>query len=264
MTEQAVTTYARYFQDTLGLQVVPLFAPTFGVAGGLCRCREGADCTSPGKHPKGRFKGQPSRLPTKYENYAVVLGRYVVVDVDDRSILDTLPEVLGFALPETWAVDTGKGRHYWFQHTEPLATRLGAFPKVDLKSGNTYVVGPGSVSITGTFYEPINELPIAPAPEDLVVACGRQRVQLDVPVTHSIPKTTSRFGLPTVEQWCAEMRDTSTRNNTLLRLSCLMMRSGWAGEDALVMLALAAEEAGLGAYEIERTMDSARRMVMGG
>lgn len=255
--------YARYLQDELGLQVVPLFSPTFGVAGGLCRCREGADCASPGKHPKGRYKGQPSRLPTKYENYAVVLGPYVVVDVDDRDILDTLPEVLGFELPDTWAVDTGKGRHYWFKHTDPLATRLGAFPKVDLKSGNTYVVGPGSVSVTGAIYEPINSLPIAPAPEALVNACGRQRVQMDAPITHSIPKTTSHFAMPTVEQWCAEMRDTTTRNNTLLRLSCLMMRSGWAGEDALILLAEAAHEAGLGGYEIERTMESARRMVTG-
>lgn len=253
--------YARYFQDTLGLQVVPLFSPVFGPAGGICRCRDGAACASPGKHPKARYKGQPSRLPAAMENYAVVLGRYVVVDVDDREVLERLPEVLGFELPDTWAVDTGKGRHYWFHHGEPLATRLGAFPKVDLKSGATYVVGPGCRSVTGATYTPVNSLAIAEAPEALVKACGRARIHRETAITHTVPMVTSRFALPAVEEMCDAMRTSPTRNNTLLQLSCYLLRSGWAGEDALRMLASAAMEAGLSEAEVMRTQDSARRMV---
>jgi hypothetical protein len=260
MSDQ-MQSYAVYFQDYLGMQVVPLFGPSFGPAGGICRCKEGADCASPGKHPKAKYKGQPSRLPTKYENYAVVLGSYVVVDVDDREILDRLSDVLGFELPETWAVDTGKGRHYWFKHHEPLATRLGAFSKVDLKSGNTYVVGPGRTSVNGITYEPINTLAIAPAPDALVTACGKQREHASTVIQHVVPATTSHFAIPAVELMCDEMRMSTTRNNTLLRLTCLLLRSGWAGEDAVAMMADAARDAGLSENEIARTQDSARKMV---
>jgi len=259
----AAVDYARWFHDALGLQVVPLYAPAFGPAGGMCRCRAGASCESPGKHPVGRYKGQPSRLPTGYQNYGVVLGRFVVVDVDDRAILDDLHGVLGFDLPDTWAVDTGKGRHYWFEAPEPMATRLGAFTKVDLKSGTTYVVGPGSISVTGTVYEPINTLPIAAAPEALLKACGKAKRHVDTVVMHTIPRTTSPFGLDWVRSRCDEMRSSGTRNNTLLRITCEFLRAGWVGEDSIALLADAAIEAGLGEEEVRRTQDSARRMVVG-
>lgn len=259
-----MVSYATWFQDHLGLQVVPLFAPSFGPAGGICRCREGASCTSPGKHPKAKYKGMPSRLPTKYENYAVVLSNYVVVDVDDRSILDTLPDVMGFTLPDTWAVQTGKGMHFWFRHTEPLATRLGAFPKVDLKSGNTYVVGPGSTSISGIPYEPINVLPIADAPAALVAACGKAPVHTSTVIRHRIPAVTNVWAMQGVQEACEEMRTSQTRNNTLLKLTCWMMRSGYMGEDSIAMLADAARAAGLSDSEITRTQNSARNMVVFG
>jgi hypothetical protein len=204
----------------------------------------------------------PSRLPTIYENYAIVLDQYVVVDVDDRAILDNLPEVLGFYLPETWAVDTGKGRHYYFKHTEPLATRLGAFPKVDLKSGNTYVVGPGSTSINGIVYEPINTLPIAAAPEELVKACGPQRSHTAARIPNTMSMTTSQWAMPAVQEALQEMESSQTRNNTLLRLTCHMIRSGWAGWDAIEMLAESARIAGLSEGEIQRTQQSAIQMVL--
>lgn len=263
MSDQMVS-YATWFQDYLGLQVVPLFSPSFGPAGGVCRCRDGAMCASPGKHPKAKYKGMPSRLPTKYENYAVVLDRYVVVDVDDRAILPNLAQVMGFELPETWAVQTGKGMHYWFKHHEPLATRLGAFPKVDLKSGNTYVVGPGSTSVNGIVYEPINTLPIAEAPDALVAACGKAKEHTSTAIRHVIPQKTNVFALPYVEDLCNEMRTSQTRNNTLLRLTCLVMRSGYLGEDSIAMLANAARDAGLTDAEIQRTQNSARKMVVYG
>lgn len=254
--------YARHF-ESLGLQIVPLYGPVFGPAGGRCSCRAGADCQSPGKHPRHRFKGQPSRLPTGADNYAIVLGPYVVVDIDDRALVDTVEEVLGFDLPDTWCVDTARGKHLWFKADRPLATRLGAFPSIDLKSGSTYVVGPGSSSVTGVVYEPCNDLPIAEAPEALVRLCGAPRRHVESVITHPIPRTTSVFALPTVEQWCAEMRASTTRNNSLLRLTCLALRSGIIGEDGITMLADAARDAGLADDEIERTQTSARRMVTG-
>lgn len=262
MVEPLQITYAKYFQDVLGLQVVPLFGPMFGPGGGICRCRDGASCDNAGKHPRAKFKDKPSRLPSNIDNYAVVLGPYVVVDVDDRSVIDDLEAVMGYELPPTWTINTAHGCHMWFRHDEPLATRIGRYPKVDLKSGNTYVVGPGSTSVSGVMYEPINNLPIATAPEQLVRACGRPSIASSVKVTREIPEVTSVFAQASVQRICDEMLTTPTRNNTLHRNTCLLLRSGWAGKDAIVQLAAAAAQAGLTAEEISRTIDSAWNAVM--
>lgn len=259
----AALDYATYMQDVLGLQVVPLWGPTFGPAGGRCTCRAGASCESPCKHPRGRYKDQPSRLPAGSDNYAVVLGRYVVVDVDDRSVLDTLGDTLGFALPDTWAVDTGRGRHYWFLAEAPLRTRIGAWHKVDVKSGPTYVVGAGSVSVNGTVYEPINTLPIAPCPPALVQHCAYAGRPM-APVIHALPSVTNRFAWQALEPKLEAMRSATERNNTLHRTACEMMRSGIYGTDAIAALAAAAIDAGLTEYEVRRTIDSARRAVVAG
>lgn len=252
--------YAIYMQDTLGLQVVPLYGPVCGPAGGRCSCRSGAGCESPCKHPRGRYKDQPSRLPTGSDNYAVVLGKYVVIDVDDRSVLETLGDVMGFELPETWAVDTARGRHYWFVADAPLRTRIGAWHKVDVKSGPTYVVGAGSVSVTGVVYEPVNTLPIAPCPAALVVRCAAYAPL--PPVTHALPERTSRFAMQALEERLATMRSATERNVTLHRTACELMRSGIYGVDALAALGDAAIEAGLSEREVLRTIESARRAVM--
>lgn len=262
MSEPTHITYARYFQDQLGLQVVPLFGPVFGPAGGMCRCRDGATCENAGKHPRAKYRDKPSRLPSNIDNYAVVLGQYIVVDVDDRGVLDRLSEVMGFTLPDTWTINTAHGCHMWYKHTEPCATRLGRYEKVDLKSNNTYVVGPGSTSVSGVVYEPINNLPIADAPQQLVEACGRPSSISSVKITREIPEVTSVFAMPTIDRYCEEMRTTNTRNNTLHRTVCTLLRSGWAGKDSIVMLAEAAAQAGLQAEEIQRTIDSAWRAVM--
>lgn len=253
--------YARYMQDTLGLQIVPLYGPTFGPAGGRCTCRSGADCESPCKHPRSRYKDQPSRLPTGGDNYAVVLGRYVVVDVDDRSVLESLDDVLGFTLPDTWAVDTGRGRHYWFVAEAPLRTRIGAWPKIDVKSGGTYVVGAGSVSVNGVVYEPVNTLPIAPCPAALVARCKPAIDRQWTPVA-SVPSVTSHFAMQALEAKLDAMRSATQRNVVLHRTACEMLRSGIYGLDALEALGQAAIDAGLSEYEVRRTINSARRGVL--
>lgn len=260
MTEPVHITYARYFQDTLGLQVVPLHGIITGPGGSICRCRDGASCENIGKHPRAKFMGKPSHLPSNIDNYAVVLGPYIVVDVDDRSIIDDLPDVIGFELPDTWTVNTARGQHRWFKHDEPVRTRIKRWPKVDIKSNNTYVVGPGSRSANG-FYEPINNLPITPAPAALVEAAGKP-CTTDVKVTRPIPEVTSIFAMPTIQRLCSEMLQSDTRNNDLHRHTCMLLRSGWAGKDSIVMLAEAAAQAGLSGEEIQRTIDSAWRAVM--
>lgn len=259
MSEPRHITYAKYFQS-LGLQIVPLFGPLDGPAGSICRCREGADCASPCKHPVAKYKGQPSKLPNLIQNYAIVLDRFVVVDVDDMATLQSIYDVLGFRLPETYTVKTGRGAHLWFEHTEPLGTRLGAFPKVDLKSGFSYVVGPGSRSINGTVYDPVITAPIAPCPPELVKLCGQTHTH--IPMTASLPYESYPTAIPTLLSWCYDITVSQTRNNDLLRLTCRAIRSGLFARKEIMMLGEAARQAGLTEDEVHRTMESAFRSVM--
>lgn len=261
MSEPEHIQFARYFAS-LGLQIVPLFGPLDGPAGSICRCREGASCPNAGKHPVGRYKGMPSKLPNLHQNYAIVLDSYIVVDVDDGDTLANLYNILGFELPETFTVATARGAHLWFKHDEPMATRLGAFPKVDLKSGFTYVVGPGSRSVSGTVYTPVITAPIAPAPIELVKACGKAHVH--EPMVGTLPTCTMAWAMPSMERWCDEIRASSTRNNDLLRLSCRAIRSGLYDAETIGLLGRAAMDAGLSREEVERTLSSAFRSVSGG
>ena len=263
MTEPAHIAMARFFQDTMGLQVVPLFGLLHGPAGSICRCREGASCANAGKHPRQRFKGMPSKLPSLVDNYAVVLGRFIVVDVDDMETLGRLFDVLGFELPETLTIQTSRGAHLWFEHTEPMATRLGAYPKVDLKSGTGYVVGPLSATASGGTYKIAIGAPIATAPVELVAACGKARTH-EV-MSNTLPCETSPWALPALVMMGEEIRGSQSRNNDLLRLSCRAIRSGIFDAATIVdVLGSAAMAAGLGEEEVRRTLESAFRSVLSG
>jgi hypothetical protein len=174
--------------------------------------------------------------------------------------LQSIYDVLGFRLPETYTVKTGRGAHLWFEHTEPLGTRLGAFPKVDLKSGFSYVVGPGSRSINGTVYDPVITAPIAPCPPELVKLCGQTHTH--IPMTASLPYESYPTAIPTLLSWCYDITVSQTRNNDLLRLTCRAIRSGLFARKEIMMLGEAARQAGLTEDEVHRTMESAFRSVM--
>jgi hypothetical protein len=65
-------------------------------------------------------------------------------------------------LPATLTVKTGRGIHKYFSGSRRSGRMLGG----DVKSEGSYVVGPGSVHLSGSTYAIIDDSPIAPLPKD--------------------------------------------------------------------------------------------------
>lgn len=151
----------------------PVF-PLHGMKNCKCTCGY-VNCPRPGKHPRrsNSFK-EATTDPTiinmwfKYEpelNYGVRMGQEightgkmaVVVDVDRYKVggadaLEELEKVHG-RLPATVEVLTGAGgSHYYFLTDCSLSFTDKLGKNIDLKV-NGYVVGPGSVHVSGRRYE---------------------------------------------------------------------------------------------------------------
>lgn len=66
-------------------------------------------------------------------------------------------------------VATAKGRHFYFQARDghQLGNRKGAFTgyNIDIRAGNAYVVGPGSIYETGVIYTMVTDASPAPIPD---------------------------------------------------------------------------------------------------
>lgn len=138
--------------------------------GFACRCRLGASCKRPGKHPHiakpyenatrsaARVHKWALRWPAA--NWAWIPGRssHADIDVDNRRAGDealyALESTYG-PLPDTERVITGDGVHITFK--VPATPRLAAqelAPGIELKTGPTsYVILPGSIHHAGARYE---------------------------------------------------------------------------------------------------------------
>ena len=149
--------------------------PLHSIQNGRCTC-ERDDCTKPGKHPCiPEWREYQTRRPTEEElarwkqspgNFAIITGRVsevFVLDVDGPAGEASLK---GKAIPPTWMVRTGKGRHIYFQYPGfPVECRTGILPGIDIRGSGGYVVAPGSVHISGKRYEWVPGLSPADLPE---------------------------------------------------------------------------------------------------
>lgn len=175
-----------------GWPVVPLHEVTQGVRAGKrvprCSCRQGFDCSSPGKHP--RTENGIKDATTDTEQIQVWASRWpqanvggscvgkLVVDVDPRSGGEWPTD-----LPRTKRHLSGRGDgggHLVFKlsaEQQASGVRSGnevLGPGVDVKTGpNSYVVLPGSVHETGGVYEESDDLLVL-APDELVARVNRQ------------------------------------------------------------------------------------------
>lgn len=98
------------------------------------------------------------------QNIGVLTGAndLLVVDEDQAGAADAI------VTQATFTVETGRGRHYYFKNP-PDWIRPGNYaPGLDIKCGNSYVVGPTSVHETGVIYEVIDSREPAPVPADLL------------------------------------------------------------------------------------------------
>lgn len=81
----------------------------------------------------------------------------------------------------------------------------------------------------------------------------------------SINMRTSPFAMDTVTEMCDEMRSltTGSRNTKFFGGVCWLLRSGWAGHDAINLYREAAMESGLTEHEVSNAYLSAWRSVFG-
>jgi len=141
--------------------------PVHGIVNGRCTC--GDDCSKPGKHPHADYaphgkddatvsakmiKHWFDRCPTL--NYGVCTDSLPVVDIDPRNGGDKAwRQLLGtkHALPHTWTVATGGGgQHLLFSAPERSVPTGKLTRGVDLKAAGGYIVGVGSLHISGERY----------------------------------------------------------------------------------------------------------------
>jgi Bifunctional DNA primase/polymerase, N-terminal len=168
-----------------GWRAVPLDHPELAQCAGIGRDHDPKTCDSRGKCPCVAFSHAASSNPKMIDMWWAGRRRNVGIYMSgsglfvvDEDLLDALAKYAakhGHQIPETFTVKTANGRHYYFQDTEngAIGNHEGAFQGlgINIRSGNAYVVGPGSVHKSGVVYGVEKFAPIVPVPRWIVDAC---------------------------------------------------------------------------------------------
>lgn len=206
--------------------------------------------------------------------YGIDCGRsgLVVLDEDQAGALAALCDTHGEALPETFTVATGKGRHLYFRVPEDLAVRNSASvlaDGLDVRAAGGYVVGPGSLHASGATYTTEDDRDPVPLPE--WVAALLQTAEEYPAASTSAEVTyadeTTEAGRAVLDEAVAEIKAApqGRRNHTLNAQAFNVfarVKGGMIGPtDALDALRDAADESGLtaddGRESVEATLASA-------
>lgn len=201
--------------QTPGLEAYALYAmtegwdpiPVWGVnAEGVCACKNGMQCKSPGKHPVETQWSERERMtkPDAYEWFALTThpvnvglrtgkpSSFWALDIDpksggDESLL-SLESQYG-ALPQTRVHRTGSGgRHYLFKLPTDfeITNSRGRLPRgIDVRGNGGFIVAPGSVTGVGTYRTEV-AAPIVPAPEWLLNLLRPQTLDRQIEVVESV------------------------------------------------------------------------------
>lgn len=98
-------------------------------------------------------------------NIGVLADGLVIVDCDVKGGLDGVAAYGAFdAAPNTFAVDTPSGGRHYYYRAEDAYSQAPLAPGIDIRSGNGYVLGPGSI-IDGKPYVIVNKADVAPLPK---------------------------------------------------------------------------------------------------
>src|SRR5690606_37887295 len=86
-------------------------------------------------------------------NIGIVTGAVSGLLVLDLDNADAVGEAERRGIPDTVAVKTANGLHYFFAHPGgTIGNRAGIFPGADIRGDGGYVVAPGSIHPSGTPY----------------------------------------------------------------------------------------------------------------
>lgn len=164
-----------------GYAVIPLYEPS---KDGICTCRAGASCDSPGKHPRiSAWQQKASRDPRQIRkwwekwpkaNIGIATGSpsaCIVLDIDVSkgggagfaALLETCD------LPDTLEIQSGSGAHLYFAYEgediKNSACKIGE--GLDIRGQGGFIVACPSFHASGRRYQRLNELEPAPLPEGL-------------------------------------------------------------------------------------------------
>ena len=154
--------------------------PVHGVVDeGECTCEDGALCSKPGKHPKViGWQRAASNDPRRIEqwnwddtNVGILADGFLIIDCDGFDGMEAWEkhqiweEEDGNLSPPTYIVKTGSGLHQYYLAEQIIGPKVGVIDSVDIRAGQSYVIGPGSVHANGQRYKVIHDREIAPAPE---------------------------------------------------------------------------------------------------
>ncbi|WP_301161678.1 bifunctional DNA primase/polymerase [Mycolicibacterium austroafricanum] len=189
-----------------------------------------------------------------HANWGVTQPGVICLDVDPRyggtvAALKLRPE------HETLTIRTGaEGWHFYYRHTGPVRGKVASAVGIDVKAGGRgYLVAPGSIHpVTGKPYRIHRDGPIANLPEHLQALIAMPKF---TPPNAPVPASGDRWdGLIRSVAEAAE----GNRNATLFWATA---RAAADNAPAAVYsaLAAAAHQIGLGASEIQQTIQSAQR-----
>lgn len=236
-----------------------------GIIDGKCSCWRAGNCDRPGKHPlHDDWQTEQLNLDKTpaWANLGVRTGHgLVVIDIDDPTIAKLSD------YPTTFTVQTAAGFHLYFTHTNAknFRTCVKWRPGTDVRAEGGLVVAPPSLHISGVRYMPSNHAEITALPDEFYHQIPAQAARTATAVRSADWEPTEtdapNYG-GMAEMLLEEMAyaRAGERNHTLFRLASRltelidagMLRPIW-----LVELARAANDAGLGWSEINRTIASA-------
>lgn len=221
-----------------GWQVFPCYTIS---QRGICTCKDGEKCPSPGKHPiplngfkaastdLSMIRGWMARVPDA--NWAVRTGPasgLTVLDLDfDHGGIQSFTEFQKTrgAMPETLRSWTGGGgRHLLYQHPQGVVipSSKGWLPGVDIRSDGGYVVLPYSRHLSGGQYQWLNWwYQPTPLPQDIATMLLNRASAASNGMTGGDLADTD-----TVLQGVPE----GERDDTLFRVACRLRRQ--LGDDA--------------------------------
>ncbi|MGW1617758.1 DUF3987 domain-containing protein [Streptomyces sp. NPDC002172] len=151
----------------------PVDHPELVQCSGIGKGHDPATCAQRGKHPSVPFTREhttdPERirrlLAERPQNVGVAVGacrgpdgeQLLVVDSDRPGAIEDVAKARGETWPRTMRVRTAKGYHdyLWAPAAVKLGNGLGALKGEfdgDVRAGNAYVIGPGSVHQSGVIY----------------------------------------------------------------------------------------------------------------
>lgn len=196
---------------------------------GVCLCSKGAQCDSPGKHPRVKWKPYQTALPSEDEvrkwwrlwpnsSVIAIMGAFsgkVAVDIDPRHDGDESLRDLG-PLPDTLTNLTGGGgQHLIYRHPGyEMRNAAGLLPGVDFRGDGGYIIVPPSVHSSGREYAWDLGQPDEPAALPEVIAKLHSR---SLQTVGDDPASSSRrFD---AEKMLTEPIAEGRRNETLVRIA---------------------------------------------